>query len=63
MRGVVCRGDGTYRVAGINSLLFNGTIVGNGIDKKGKVLGVSPHSNVESSPAAHEMGHEVEGGR
>ena len=61
--GVVCKGNGTDRVVGVSSLLRNDTVVGDVIDKISKFLGISPQSNVESSSAAHELGHEVEGGR
>ena len=64
MRGSgVCRGNETNRVVGVSSLLRNDTVVGDVIDKISKSLSIPPQSNVESSSAAHELGHKVEGGR
>ena len=46
-----------------NFLLRNDTIAGDMIAKISKFLGISPQSNMESeSSAAHELGHEMEGG-
>ena len=62
---VVCRWNGTDSlrvISGVSSLLRNGGVVGDVIDKISKFLGISPQSDVESAPAAHELGHEVEDG-